>query len=147
MKNSKNIYYSPELWWAAQNLEHKAKWSRNTVARKAWDAARDSFEGPVCKCGKYVMAKRQHGVGEVCPCGWTRKYDIGHDVYIWQWGPFANEDELTKAVLLLDKADPYWDRDSQRKELFSRLSYLIKNGIDDMPYLHEAIHILEELQK
>ena len=29
----------------------------------------------------------------------------------WFWGPFANEDELTKAVLLLDKADPYWDYD------------------------------------
>ena len=25
------------------------------------------------------------------------------------WGPFADEAELTTAVLALDKADPYWD--------------------------------------
>lgn len=27
------------------------------------------------------------------------------------WGPFADESELTKAVLALDKADSYWDYD------------------------------------
>ena len=25
------------------------------------------------------------------------------------WGPFADEAELTKAVIALDKADPQWD--------------------------------------
>ena len=27
------------------------------------------------------------------------------------WGPFADEAELTKAVVALDKADSYWDYD------------------------------------
>lgn len=27
------------------------------------------------------------------------------------WGPFADEGELIKAVIALDKADPYWDYD------------------------------------
>lgn len=27
------------------------------------------------------------------------------------WGPFADEAELTKAVIALDKADSYWDYD------------------------------------
>ena len=36
---------------------------------------------------------------------------------------------------------------SLRKELCSRLSYLVKNIIDDASHLHEAAHIVEELQK
>lgn len=25
------------------------------------------------------------------------------------WGPFSSEEELTRAVIALDKIDPYWD--------------------------------------